>query len=71
MEVCVPLVDIQNWLDSLPGAYVIQKMTNGQILFALTMGSVSVSVLRPTFVEAAAAAVEHSRHIATKKTRVA
>jgi hypothetical protein len=61
------LLHIQEWLDSLPGAYVVQRMNNGHVLFALTMGSVSVSVIRPSFVEAAEAALLQANTTATKK----
>lgn len=61
------LAQIQAWLDTLSDAYVIQKMRDGRVLCALTMGTVSVSMIRPTFIEAAEACLEHAKHTGTKK----
>lgn len=53
------LVQFEDWLNSLGGGYTIQKTTNGQVLFAIQNGSMSVAMIRPTFVEAASACLAH------------
>lgn len=44
---------MQDWFEGLEGLVTVQKTKTGQWFMAITKGSVSVSVTRPTFSEAA------------------
>ena len=54
------LEDIQAWLDTLPGFPTIMRMKNGHYYVSLTIGGVTLSMVRPTFSEAAKACVENA-----------
>lgn len=55
MVIGTPLGIIQAWLEALDGAYNVQKLQNGHVLFSLQQGTVGMCVIRPTFTEAAEA----------------
>ena len=63
------LEQFQEWLSSLPGTVIVQTMNTGQTLVAIQNGTVSTCAIRPTFVEAAEAAIRQVTKTATKKTR--